>query len=64
MAKEEVSAEVSKSLRNFRNTDEVENFYRFVHEYGLRREAKLVLDHLYNNLLRKPKRRKKSTKLQ
>jgi hypothetical protein len=31
-------------LKAFRSTAEVENFYRFVHENGLRHEAKILLE--------------------
>ena len=39
----EGSAESAKGGRNFKTSQDVEAFYRFVHENGLRREAHMVL---------------------
>lgn len=36
--------EAIKNTRNFKNSPDVENFYRFVQENGLRREAKMIFD--------------------
>lgn len=48
MAKEKVKkVEVNKNVksgRNFRKSEDVEGFYRFVFDNDLRREAKMVLD--------------------
>lgn len=35
-----------KVSRNFKRSDEVEKFYRFIHDNDLRREAKMVLDRI------------------
>jgi hypothetical protein len=54
-------------LRNFRKTADVENFYRFVHESGLRREAKLIVSAITTHLnkgKKKTRKKRKSKKLQ
>ncbi len=39
------TAEAAKTgPKNFRSNPDVENFYRFVNDNGLRREAKIVLE--------------------
>lgn len=56
-----------KGLRNFRHTADVENFYRFVHENGLRREAKLIMSAISTHLnkgKKKTRKKRKSKKLQ
>lgn len=49
---------VVKITRNFRNTAEVESFYRFIHENDMRREARAILDHVYRKLLAARKKNK------
>ncbi|GAB4012862.1 MAG: hypothetical protein Fur0010_09090 [Bdellovibrio sp.] len=49
---------VVKITRNFRNTVEVESFYRFIHENDMRREARAILDHVYRKLLAARKKNK------
>lgn len=55
-----------KGFRNFRTNVDVENFYRFVHENDLRREAKILLDHIFSRTKKgaKKQRRKSARKLQ
>lgn len=58
-----------RTLRNFRSSADVENFYRFVNENSLRREAKMILEAIYARLTKDVKRKakrgaKKSRKLQ
>jgi len=50
------------TLRNFRKSPEVENFYRFVNENDLRREAHLMLGVIVSKITQKKK--KKSRKVQ
>ncbi len=40
----------AKTVRNFRNSTEIETFYRFVHDNGLRREAKQMLEAVYAHI--------------
>ena len=50
------------TLRNFRKSPEVENFYRFVSENDLRREAQMMLEVITSKIAQKKK--KKSRKIQ
>ena len=50
------------TLRNFRKSPEVENFYRFISENDLRREALMILEVITSKLVQKKK--KKSRKIQ
>ena len=50
------------TLRNFRKSPEVENFYRFISENDLRREALMILEVITSKLAQKKK--KKSRKIQ
>ncbi|ATH08808.1 hypothetical protein BIY24_12875 [Halobacteriovorax marinus] len=54
----------SKGIRNFRTAADIENFYRFIQDNGLRREASLVLSAIVGNLRQKEKKetRKKKAK--
>jgi hypothetical protein len=57
MAKQKVEKKSEgKVSRNFKRSEEVEKFYRFIHDNDLRREAKMILDRIctlnkkaYNN---------------
>ncbi|MBF0208771.1 MAG: hypothetical protein HQK53_18040 [Oligoflexia bacterium] len=46
------------NLRNFRHSHDVENFYRFVYEHDLRREAKIIFDHIMTYFAKNKKKRK------
>lgn len=50
------STEVVKSGTSFRNTMELQSFYRFVSDNGLRREAHLLLNLIYQRIAPKKKR--------
>ena len=61
------TATEGNGLRNFRKIADVENFYRFVHENGLRREAKLIVSAITTHLnkgKKKVRKKRKSKKLQ
>jgi hypothetical protein len=50
------------TLKNFRaNNADIENFYRFLHENGLRREAGMMLDYAMDKL-RKARKLKRAGK--
>ena len=50
------------TLKNFRaNNTDIENFYRFVHESGLRREAATMLEYAIDRL-RKARKNKRAAK--
>jgi len=52
--------EAAKGGKNFRNSADIENFYRFVHENDLRKEAKAVLELVVQTIKPKRKRRRKA----
>ena len=56
---EEGSAESAKGGRNFKTSQDVEAFYRFVHENGLRREARTVLESVHAKIKEINKKSKK-----
>lgn len=63
---EETTAAVdtaNKSVKNFRNSVDIENFYRFIHENGLRRETISMLEFVHTSLA-KPKKRGRKKKMQ
>jgi hypothetical protein len=55
----EGSAESAKGGRNFKTSPDVEAFYRFVHENGLRREAGIILKTVHARLKALSKKKKK-----
>lgn len=54
--------EVVRTLRNFRSSADVENFYRFVNDNSLRREAKQILETIYARLTKDVKKTKSKKK--
>jgi hypothetical protein len=53
-----------KTVTNFKAITEVENFYRFVYEHKLRREAKMMLEGIVKTVSVKRKRRSRARTLQ
>jgi hypothetical protein len=49
-------------LRNFKSSPEVENFYRFVSEYGLREEASRIFSALWQKVTRRPRFKPKKSR--
>jgi hypothetical protein len=47
-----------KVITGFRHSPDIENFYRFVHENALRREAKLLLERVIEKVYRQKKKKK------
>lgn len=63
MTNETVTAEVAKpTVRNFKASADVENFYRFVHENGLREETTKILKAIHAVIGEKPKRKRRGRK--
>jgi hypothetical protein len=58
----EVIAEAPKTPRNFRSAIDIENFYRFVNDNDLRREAKIMLEIIQAKVLASVKKKKKESK--
>ncbi len=49
------------TLKNFRSNADIENFYRFIHDNGLRREAGIMLEYAMDKL-RKARKAKRAAK--
>ncbi len=67
MEKEQVLEEAAVkplTIKNFKSSSEMETFYRFVHENGLRHEAKTLLKTLHSFHYQKKRRSKKDKILQ
>lgn len=60
MAKEDSAQETATTIRNFRQSADIEGFYRFVDEHGLRKEAHQVFDKVVGHLSKKKKKSKNS----
>jgi hypothetical protein len=58
----EVVAEGPKTPRNFRTAIDIENFYRFVNDNDLRREAKIMLELIQQKVLITVKKKRKESK--
>jgi len=48
------------TIKNFRSNGDIENFYRYIHENGLRREAYMLMEYALSKVakVRKGKRAK------
>lgn len=58
----ETVVEGPKTPRNFRTAIDIENFYRFVNDNDLRREAKIMLELIQQKVMITVKKKKKETK--
>lgn len=61
------AVEIVRTIRNFRSSADIENFYRFINEHSLRREAKQILETISTAQkadVKKQSRKRKSKKLQ
>lgn len=58
----EAVVEGPKTPRNFRTAIDIENFYRFVNDNDLRREAKIMLEMIQQKVMITVKKKKKETK--
>ncbi len=56
-----IAVNATKSVSFFRNTVEVDNFYRFINENGLRREALVAVKKFCSLAIKKTKKRKRRT---
>jgi len=54
--------ETPKTPRNFRSAIDIENFYRFVNENDLRREAKIMLELVHSKVMATVKKKRKESK--
>ncbi len=65
MSKEEtvtVQTEAERTFKNFRTIPEIENFYRFVHDNDLRREALMALSAIVSKAQSQRKKKSRSKK--
>lgn len=51
------------TLKNFRSNGDIENFYRYIHDNGLRREAFMLMEYAISKVA-KTRKSKKSKNLQ
>lgn len=51
------------TIKNFRSNADIENFYRYIHDNGLRREAFMMMEYAISKIT-KAKKAKKSKTLQ
>jgi len=58
----EADAPARKS-KNFRQLPDIENFYRFVYENDLRREAKILLESIWTAYIKRKKQQRKAEML-
>ena len=58
----EAVVEGPKTPRNFRTAIDIENFYRFVNDNDLRREAKIMLELIQQKVMITVKKKKKENK--
>jgi hypothetical protein len=58
----EVVVESPKTPRNFRTAIDIENFYRFVNDNDLRKEAKIMLEIIQAKVMASVKKKKKEVK--
>lgn len=57
----EKAAPEAMTLKNFRAANgDIENFYRFIHENGLRREASMLMEYALSKVSRKKGKRAKT----
>ena len=49
------------TLKNFRSNGDIENFYRYIHDNGLRREALMLMEHVMSKLAKVKKGKRAKT---
>jgi hypothetical protein len=49
------------TLKNFRTNGDIENFYRYIHENGLRREAFMLMEYAISKVAKSRKTKKKTS---
>ena len=52
------------TIKNFRTNGDIENFYRYIHENGLRREACKMMEYDISKVVKVRKGKRKSATLQ
>lgn len=49
------------TIKNFRNNSDIENFYRYIHENGLRREAFMMMEYAISKVAKVKKSKRAKT---
>jgi hypothetical protein len=49
------------TIKNFRSNGDIENFYRYIHDNGLRREALMLMEYAISKVAKVRKGRKPKT---
>jgi hypothetical protein len=52
------------TIKNFRSNGDIENFYRYIHDNGLRREALMLMEYAISKVARARKGKRKAATLQ
>ncbi len=52
------------TIKNFRTNGDIENFYRYIHDNGLRREAFMLMEYAIGKVAKARKGKRKSATLQ
>lgn len=52
------------TIKNFRSNGDIENFYRYIHDNGLRREAFMLMEYAISKVAKARKGKRKSATLQ
>jgi len=52
------------TIKNFRSNGDIENFYRYIHDNGLRREAFMLMEYAISKVAKVRKGKRKATTLQ
>jgi hypothetical protein len=61
---EKAAAPEVMTIKNFRSNGDIENFYRYIHENGLRREAFMLMEYAISKVAKARKGKRKSATLQ
>ena len=52
------------TIKNFRSNGDIENFYRYIHDNGLRREAFMLMEYAISKVAKVRKGKRSKTTLQ
>jgi hypothetical protein len=58
---EKAAAPEVMTLKNFRSNGDIENFYRYIHDNGLRREAFMLMEYAISKVAKVRKGRRAKT---
>lgn len=63
MTKSETTEKIAEpvTIKNFRSNSDIENFYRYIHENGLRREAFMLMEYAISKVAKVKKSKRAKT---